>query len=117
MALASIFTLFATQTTFAAEVPAGTELAAKQELRWNIGSNPASLDPHKIEGTPEGFTSRQLFETLVISDAEGHIIPGAAIKWEHSPDFKNGHSIFVQTQNGQMVNLSQLKISFSLSNV
>ncbi|HHW7446112.1 TPA: ABC transporter substrate-binding protein [Pasteurella multocida] len=88
VALASIFTLFATQTTFAAEVPAGTELAAKQELRWNIGSNPASLDPHKIEGTPEGFTSRQLFETLVISDAEGHIIPGAAIKWEHSPDFK-----------------------------
>ncbi|WP_424411757.1 ABC transporter substrate-binding protein [Pasteurella sp. PK-2025] len=88
VAVSSALTLFATQSALAAQVPAGTTLANKQELRWNIGSNPTSLDPHKIEGSPEGFASRQLFETLVISDAEGHIIPGAAVKWEHSPDFK-----------------------------
>ncbi|SUC10448.1 periplasmic oligopeptide-binding protein [Pasteurella canis] len=88
IALTSALTLLASQSTFAAEVPTGTTLADKQELRMNNGSDPASLDPHKIEGTPEALVARQLFETLVISDADGHIIPGAAEKWEHSPDFK-----------------------------
>lgn len=72
----------------AAEVPAGTQLAEKQELTWNISSNPATLDPQKMEGDVEGYYARQLFETLVTSDAKGHIIPGAATSWEHSPDFK-----------------------------
>ncbi|MDO5054634.1 MAG: ABC transporter substrate-binding protein [Pasteurella oralis] len=88
VALTSALTLLATQSAFAAEVPAGTVLADKQELRMNNGSDPSSLDPHKIEGTPEALVARQLFETLVISDADGHIIPGAAEKWEHSADFK-----------------------------
>lgn len=34
----------------AAEVPAGVQLAAKQELVRNNGSEVSSLDPHKIEG-------------------------------------------------------------------
>lgn len=87
-ALALAFTAFATQASLAANVPAGTVLADKQELRMNIGANPASLDPHKVEGQPEGVVMRQLFETLVTSDEHGHILPGAAVKWEHSPDFK-----------------------------
>lgn len=72
----------------AAEVPAGTQLDQHQHLRWNIAANPASLDPQKIEGTPEGMAVRQLFEPLVISDAKGNVIPGAASKWDHSPDYK-----------------------------
>jgi hypothetical protein len=34
-------------------VPAGTALAEKQELVRNNGSEPASLDPHKVESDVE----------------------------------------------------------------
>lgn len=37
----------------AAIIPAGTELATKQELVRNNGSEPASLDPHKVESDVE----------------------------------------------------------------
>ncbi len=37
-------------TSFAATVPAGVELAEKQVMVRNNGSEPQSLDPHKIEG-------------------------------------------------------------------
>ncbi|MGV6989561.1 ABC transporter substrate-binding protein [Testudinibacter sp. P80/BLE/0925] len=75
-------------SAFAANVPAGTELAAKQELVYNVSANPASLDPAKIEGDVEGQFTRQLFEGLVTSDEKGHILPGVAKSWDHSEDFK-----------------------------
>lgn len=78
----------ATTTVMAANVPAGTELADKQELVWNISANPATLDPQKMEGDVEGNYAHQLYETLVISDAKGHILPGVASSWDHSEDFK-----------------------------
>ncbi|MCS5931561.1 hypothetical protein LNQ03_06530 [Klebsiella pneumoniae subsp. pneumoniae] len=37
----------------AAQVPPGTQLAEKQELVRNNGSEPASLDPHKVESDVE----------------------------------------------------------------
>ena len=86
-ALSTLFSALAT-SAFAAEVPAGTQLDQDQHLRWNIAANPASLDPQKIEGTPEAMVVHQLFETLVTSDEKGNILPGAAISWEHSPDNK-----------------------------
>ncbi|PHM45471.1 periplasmic murein peptide-binding protein precursor [Xenorhabdus mauleonii] len=75
---------------FAAKVPAGVQLAddAKQVLVRNNGSEPQSLDPHKIEGVPESGLARDLFETLVINDPDGNIVPGVAERWEHQPDFK-----------------------------
>ncbi len=88
LALSAAFGALVSQSVNAAEIPAGTELAEQQVLRINNGSDPASLDPNKIDGSPEGMIARQLFETLVISDENGHILPGAAEKWEHSPDFK-----------------------------
>ncbi len=78
----------ATTTVMAANVPAGTELADKQELVWNVSSNPATLDPQKMEGDVEGYYARQIYETLVTSDDKGHILPGVASSWEHSEDFK-----------------------------
>lgn len=72
----------------AANVPAGTQLADKQELVWNISANPATLDPQKMEGDVEGNYAHQLFETLVTSDEKGHILPGVATSWDHSEDFK-----------------------------
>jgi oligopeptide transport system substrate-binding protein len=49
----------------AATVPAGTELAAQQELVRNNGSEPASLDPHKVESDVEFGIIRDLFDGLV----------------------------------------------------
>ncbi len=71
----------------AAEVPADVKLAEQQTLVRNNGAEVQSLDPHKIEGVPESNVSRDLFEGLIISNTEGHPIPGVAEKWENQ-DFK-----------------------------
>ncbi|PWC10330.1 oligopeptide ABC transporter substrate-binding protein OppA [Brenneria corticis] len=72
---------------WAAEVPSGVELAKEQTLVRNNGAEVASLDPHKIEGVPESNVARDLYEGLVISDVNGHPIPGVAASWD-SKDFK-----------------------------
>ncbi len=63
--------LIAASAATAADVPAGVQLADKQTLVRNNGSEVQSLDPHKIEGVPESNVSRDLFEGLLISDVEG----------------------------------------------
>ncbi|MEY4922439.1 MAG: periplasmic oligopeptide-binding protein [Pseudomonadota bacterium] len=82
-AIASAMGMMAVGTSFAANVPAGTQLAEKQVLVRNNGSEPQSLDPHKIEGVPEFNLSRDLLEGLVINDPNGKILPGAAESWEN----------------------------------
>ncbi|CDH04608.1 oligopeptide transport protein (ABC superfamily,peri_bind) [Xenorhabdus bovienii str. oregonense] len=72
---------------FAAQVPAGVQLAEKQVLVRNNGSEPQSLDPHKIEGVPESNIARDLFEGIVINGSNGEILPGVATHWENQ-DFK-----------------------------
>ena len=67
----------------AATVPAGVELAAKQELVKGNGAELQSLDPHKIEGVPESNVNRDVLEGLVISDSQGHPIPGVAESWDN----------------------------------
>lgn len=67
--------------TFAADVPAGTQLAKTQELVRGNGAEVSSLDPHKTEGVPESNVLRDLMEGLVIQDAMGNTIPGAAESW------------------------------------
>ncbi|EBD1257869.1 oligopeptide ABC transporter substrate-binding protein OppA [Salmonella enterica subsp. arizonae serovar 62:z4,z32:-] len=79
--------LMASSAANAADVPAGVQLADKQTLVRNNGSEVQSLDPHKIEGVPESNVNRDLFEGLLISDVEGHPSPGVAEKWENK-DFK-----------------------------
>ncbi|MBJ3815538.1 oligopeptide ABC transporter substrate-binding protein OppA [Shimwellia pseudoproteus] len=76
--------LFANVSVMAAQVPAGVTLAEKQSIVRNNGSEPQSLDPHKIEGVPESNVNRDLFEGLVITSVEdGHPIPGVAESWEN----------------------------------
>lgn len=72
----------ATTATFAADVPPGTQLAAKQELNRHIKDEPASLDPAKAVGLPEIQVIRDLFEGLTNQDATGALIPGVATKWQ-----------------------------------
>ncbi|GKW15133.1 oligopeptide ABC transporter substrate-binding protein OppA [Pectobacterium carotovorum subsp. carotovorum] len=74
-------------SAFAATVPAGVQLAEKQELVRNNGAEVASLDPHKIEGVPESNVSRDLLEGLVISDVNGKTSPGVAESWDNK-EFK-----------------------------
>lgn len=66
----------------AADVPAGTVLAEKQEIVRHIKDEPASLDPMKAVGLIEAQVARDLFEGLVNQDAHGQIIPGVATKWQ-----------------------------------
>ncbi|WP_428946200.1 peptide ABC transporter substrate-binding protein [Pantoea sp. FN060301] len=67
---------------FAAEVPSGTELAARQEIVRHIKDEPASLDPAKAVGLPEIQVIRDLFEGLTNQDAKGNIVPGVATQWQ-----------------------------------
>ncbi|RJL50340.1 oligopeptide ABC transporter substrate-binding protein OppA [Pectobacterium carotovorum] len=89
VAAAIIAALSSTMTVsaFAATVPAGVQLAEKQELVRNNGAEVSSLDPHKIEGVPESNVSRDLLEGLVISDVNGKTSPGVAESWDNK-DFK-----------------------------
>ncbi|HDL8096346.1 TPA: oligopeptide ABC transporter substrate-binding protein OppA [Yersinia enterocolitica] len=68
----------------AADVPAGTVLAEKQELVRHIKDEPASLDPMKAVGLIEAQVARDLFEGLVNQDSHGQIIPGVATNWKTS---------------------------------
>ncbi|WP_442865612.1 ABC transporter substrate-binding protein [Buttiauxella sp. WJP83] len=67
---------------WAANVPAGTELADTQELVRNNGSEPATLDPNKAESTVESAIISDFFEGLVAVRNDGSIEPRLAEKWE-----------------------------------
>ncbi|MGK0704844.1 oligopeptide ABC transporter substrate-binding protein OppA [Yokenella regensburgei] len=79
--------LIAGNMAMAAEVPAGVQLAEKQTLVRNNGSEVQSLDPHKIEGVPESNINRDLFEGLVETGADGQPVAGVAESWDNK-DFK-----------------------------
>ncbi|MEX0566649.1 ABC transporter substrate-binding protein [Raoultella terrigena] len=82
-ALLMVGLLAAVAPTLAAQVPAGTALAEKQELVRNNGSEPSSLDPHKVESDVEFNIISDLFEGLVSVSPEGKIQPRLAAKWEN----------------------------------
>ncbi|WP_312058839.1 peptide ABC transporter substrate-binding protein [Pantoea septica] len=70
--------------TLAAQLPAGAQLAAQQEIVRHIKDEPASLDPMKAVGLPEIQVIRDLFEGLTNQDAQGNIVPGVAESWSSS---------------------------------
>lgn len=82
--LRALLTASAFTPAFAAEVPAGAQLAAKQEIVRHIKDEPASLDPVKAVGLPEIQVIRDLFEGLTNQDAKGNIVPGVAESWRSS---------------------------------
>jgi oligopeptide transport system substrate-binding protein len=67
----------------AAQVPAGTTLAEQQTLVRNNGSEPASLDPHKVESNVEFDIISDLFEGLIAIGKDGSAQPRLAEKWEN----------------------------------
>ncbi|MDQ7796932.1 MAG: peptide ABC transporter substrate-binding protein, partial [Spirochaetia bacterium] len=53
------------------------------------GAEPASLDPHAVEGVPEHRIYMALFEGLTVSDPRtNRAIPGIAESWSFSKDYK-----------------------------
>ncbi|MFD1910849.1 peptide ABC transporter substrate-binding protein [Halodurantibacterium flavum] len=65
----------------------GTALASAQVtlVRGN-DTDPATLDHHKTSTVSESNVLRDLYEGLVVYDAEAEIIPGVAESWEESED-------------------------------
>ncbi len=53
------------------------------------GAEPKTLDPHLVNGVPEGNIIRAIIEGLTIDhpSKDGVAVPGAAEKWEHNEDF------------------------------
>lgn len=80
---------FLSTSASAANVPQGTILAEKQELVRNNGSEPASLDPHKVESDVEFNIISDMFDGLVAVKPDGTIEPRLAASWEN-----NGNWIF-----------------------
>ncbi len=76
----------AEKATSTEKAPAG-ELAEKQEIVINNGTEPTSLDPHKVSGVPESNLIRQFLEGLTTTDVDGNTVAGMAESWE-SPDNK-----------------------------
>ncbi|NXZ87570.1 oligopeptide ABC transporter substrate-binding protein OppA [Serratia fonticola] len=82
--IAAVLGMIASQNLQAVEVPAGVQLAPLQRMVINNGSEVASLDPHKVEGTPESNIILNLLEGLVSTDANGHLAPAVAENWENT---------------------------------
>src|SRR6476469_6093479 len=65
-----------------------SSLTASAEMVWNRGNSgdPETLDPHKTSTSAEANILRDLFEGLVMQDANANLIPGVAESWTISPD-------------------------------
>ncbi|WP_434524912.1 ABC transporter substrate-binding protein [Photorhabdus asymbiotica] len=67
----------------AAIIPSGTQLAVKQDIVRNNGSEPASLDVHKVENDVEFNIINDFFSGLVSIDRDGKLTPDLAARWEN----------------------------------
>jgi oligopeptide transport system substrate-binding protein len=61
-------------------------LAEQQVLHRGNGTQPQTLDPHRVEGIPASRIVRDLFEGLVTLAPDGAIVPGQAESWTVSDD-------------------------------
>lgn len=60
----------------------GEKLADEQTFTYNLGAEPPSIDPQVIEDVGGATIARDLFEGLLIQDAQGNLQPGVAERWE-----------------------------------
>ncbi|MCL9774823.1 ABC transporter substrate-binding protein [Vibrio methylphosphonaticus] len=80
--LLSAFATFVPSTAYTAQLPEQVQLAPTQHVVRGNDAEAATLDPAKAEGLPEMHVIRDLFEGLVIQDADGNVVPGVAESWE-----------------------------------
>ncbi|WP_410014664.1 ABC transporter substrate-binding protein [Sodalis sp. C49] len=81
--LGAMAALLPAATALGAEVPAGVELAARQDIVRNNGSEPASLDPHRVESDVEFNIISDFFDGLVSLDNHGAVAPRLAAGWDN----------------------------------
>ncbi|WP_153447201.1 peptide ABC transporter substrate-binding protein [Vibrio algicola] len=86
--VATAISLLLINPSFAAQVPAGVELAQKQEVVRGNGDEVPTLDPSMSSDTASSRVISDMFEGLVTEDQQGNIIPALATKWEVSDDGK-----------------------------
>ncbi|MDB6371197.1 ABC transporter substrate-binding protein [Photorhabdus bodei] len=66
----------------AAIIPAGTLLSVNQDIVRNNGSEPVSLDVHKVENDVEFNIIHDFFSGLIRAGSDGKINPDLAVSWE-----------------------------------
>ena len=84
--VALLATTALTAPVFAAEVPAGTKLAADQVFKYRVLDNIRALDPQLAEDVDTAYVVSQLFEGLYNEDALGNPVPGAAASYDVNAD-------------------------------
>lgn len=65
---------------------AGPPARAQAVLDIGNGAPTESLDPARSIGTQDARIVQELFEGLVMLEASGDVVPGAAARWSTSPD-------------------------------
>ncbi|MGL5289561.1 MAG: ABC transporter substrate-binding protein, partial [Aeromonas sp.] len=78
-----LLAIFGCAAVHAADIPAGTPLAAEQIVVRHIKDEPASLSPLKLVGLPELQVLRDLFEGLLTQGPDGKPVAGVAASWEN----------------------------------
>jgi oligopeptide transport system substrate-binding protein len=104
---------FAFAAALVASVSFGA-LAAQQaaaQVVYNRGqeADPETLDPQKVSTSTEFHIMRDLYETLIIHDGQGKVMPGVAEKWEIADDGKLFR--FTLRANARWSNGEQVKAS------
>ena len=80
--------LLMTVTAYAANVPAGTQLADDQTFTYRALDEFSSFDPQIVEDVDGAAVLRDLFEGLYNQDADGRSVPGVALRHDVSDDNK-----------------------------
>jgi oligopeptide transport system substrate-binding protein len=63
-----------------------SDMAADQTVRYNLGTDPGSLDPAIVNGNPAFGTALQLFDGLTRNDKNNMPQPAIATNWDLSED-------------------------------
>ncbi|SBS25248.1 Periplasmic oligopeptide-binding protein precursor [Marinomonas spartinae] len=77
---------FGAMQVYAANVPAGVQLAKDQVLVKGGEGEPQTIDPQKVSGTPGSLRDRDLFEGLYSEGKDGVLVPGVAESYTVNKD-------------------------------
>lgn len=89
--------------------------AAARTLERGNGPEPSTLDPHRCQEVACGNILRDLFEGLVVEDADGRLRPGMAERWESTPDGRTWTFHLredLRWSNGEPIDAQQLVASW-----
>ncbi len=78
-------------------------------LRRANGAEPETLDPHRAQSSNASHIIRDLYDSLVTAAPDGTLIPGAAERWDISPDGRT--YVFTLRANGRWSNGEPLTAS------